>query len=65
MFAYSKHYMRPFFRNPWLVCDLFVVTFMLVGLIFKDLPAVNVIRLIRVFKDSMYVYLHAHMAAHC
>jgi len=50
LFGHSNDYLRPFFRDSWLVCDLVVVCFMLVGLVNRDLPAINVIRLVRVFK---------------
>jgi len=50
LFGHSNNYFSPFLSDAWLVCDLVVVIFMLVGLFVQDFPAINVIRLVRVFK---------------
>ena len=50
LFGHSNNYFKSFLRDAWLVCDLVVVIFMLVGAFYRDLPAINVIRLVRVFK---------------
>ena len=44
------HWFWKFFRDPWNTFDFVVVTVSLLGLGFDDLPAINVLRLIRVFK---------------
>ena len=51
LFGHSNNCFQSFFSDAWLVCDLVVVIFMLVGALYEgDLPAINVIRLVRVFK---------------
>jgi len=50
LFGHSNNYFKSFLSDAWLVCDLVVVIFMLVGAFYRDLPAINVIRLVRVFK---------------